>query len=70
MDALLRESEVLAFVPYKKSTLWRLVKAGKFPAPRQVGPHRVGWLASEVADWIQNRPIAAACAPPDLVSAA
>jgi predicted DNA-binding transcriptional regulator AlpA len=36
------------------------VKLGHFPAPRELGTGkrrgRIGWIASEVEDWIQSRP--------------
>lgn len=37
-------------------TLRRWEKDGKFPRRRQIGPRRVGWLASEVAEWVASRP--------------
>lgn len=35
--------------------LHRLVKAGKFPKPVKLGRNRVGWLESEVAEWLNQR---------------
>lgn len=28
---------------------------GGFPRPLRLGPQRVGWLAQEIADWIEDR---------------
>jgi predicted DNA-binding transcriptional regulator AlpA len=36
--------------------LWRDVKAGRFPAPVEVGPNAIGWFEDEVAAWQQNLP--------------
>jgi prophage regulatory protein len=33
----------------------KLEKAGKFPRRIVVGANRVGWLLSEVEDWINQR---------------
>jgi predicted DNA-binding transcriptional regulator AlpA len=33
-------------------TLWRLVKAGKFPPPIKVSSNRVGWLDSDIEAFI------------------
>ena len=37
-------------------TVWRKEKKGEFPARRQLGPRRVGWLAREVEDWLEATP--------------
>jgi len=36
--------------------IWRDVKAGKFPAPVQLGPNSVGWYEDEVDAWLASRP--------------
>ena len=41
-----------------RSTVWRLEKAGKFPAHRQISPNAVGWLESEIDEWIAARQVA------------
>ena len=40
-------------------TLWRDVRAGRFPAPVKLGPARIAWHAREVETWIASRPRAA-----------
>jgi predicted DNA-binding transcriptional regulator AlpA len=37
-------------------TLERLVATGQFPKPVRISRNRLGFLASEVADWIATRP--------------
>lgn len=39
-----------------ESTLWRWTKSGSFPTPKQIGPNRVGWLSTEVEEWMETRP--------------
>ncbi len=39
-----------------RTTIWRLEQAGKFPRRRQLTPGRVGWLESEVLEWMESRP--------------
>ena len=39
-----------------RSTIYRYVQAGYFPRQRYLGPGRVGWLASEVCNWMATRP--------------
>lgn len=35
--------------------LWRLEKAGRFPRRMKLGPNSVGWLESEIDEWIASR---------------
>ena len=59
MDRLLAEKEILdRIVPWGRTTLWRKVRQGKFPAPRAVSENRKAWLESEISDWISGRPVA------------
>lgn len=48
----LRQPQVLAFVPISKSTLWRRVLAGTFPAPIKLSPRVTAWRVEEVRRWI------------------
>ncbi|TBU78199.1 helix-turn-helix transcriptional regulator [Phytopseudomonas daroniae] len=54
LDRFLREAEVLEATSLARSTLWREVKAERFPRPVPITAGRVGWRASEVASWQQN----------------
>lgn len=47
--------DVEAATSLKKSTLYRLVRQGKFPRPIQLTPRRVGWDMEAVEAWIQQR---------------
>jgi prophage regulatory protein len=42
-------------VPYSDMHIWRLEQAGTFPKRIKLGPNRVGWLLSEVEQWIEER---------------
>ena len=55
-EIILSKKETSRTVNKSSTTLWRDVNAGTFPAPIQVGIGRVGWLKSEVQEWIKNRP--------------
>ncbi len=57
VDKLITEDAVLQKVPFGKTTLWSMVKDGRFPAPRRATPHRKAWLASEIDAWIKSRPV-------------
>jgi prophage regulatory protein len=59
--ALLKRSDgsLMQFTGLSYSTIFKLETAGKFPARRQVSDNRVGWLTSEVEEWMRNLPKAA-----------
>lgn len=52
----LRLPEVEFVVGKKRSTIYRDIAAGKFPAPYELGSSRsVGWLSTEINAWILGR---------------
>jgi prophage regulatory protein len=38
------------------ATLKRAARAGRFPAPLELGANRVGWRQSEIDHWLASRP--------------
>ena len=55
-DRLLRREEVETRCGIACTTIYRLMRAGKFPTPIKVGPRAVRWSASEVESWVAERP--------------
>ena len=53
--AMLKRAELVKLVGLGYTTIYRLEKAGKFPARKQLSVGRVGWLYSEVSAWIDSR---------------
>ncbi len=35
---------------------WRDIKAGKFPAPVEIGANRIGWFEDKIDAWLNSRP--------------
>jgi prophage regulatory protein len=54
-ERLLRFHGVQERVPYSHSTIYALVKQGKFPLPVSLGGRAVAWKESEIDAWIQSR---------------
>lgn len=50
-----RQRLLLRFVPFSKSTLWRRVKAGDFPAPVRLSVGVTAWRAEEIHRWIADK---------------
>jgi prophage regulatory protein len=42
-------------IPFSRVHLRRLIAAGDFPPPVQLGPHSIGWLAHEIDAWLDAR---------------
>jgi len=40
-------------LPVSPATVWRLVKAGKFPAPFKLSAATTVWDSAEIAQWIE-----------------
>lgn len=53
---ILHVDEVMRRTGKSRTTLWRDVRAGRFPAPVKIGANRIGFLESEVMDWQANLP--------------
>ena len=52
---LLTKTEVRNRVCYSPQHIARLETVGKFPKRVTLGPNRVGWVESEVMDWLTTR---------------
>lgn len=52
---LLRLPRVEAATGYKRSTIYRLIQQGEFPAPISIGARASAWVEEEVNAWIQER---------------
>ena len=53
--AILRCRQVQARTGLARSTIYLNIKNGTFPRPVLLGARAVGWLESEISDWIAER---------------
>lgn len=53
--ALLRLPGVCALVGLSKSQIYRLIRAGEFPAPTRIGANSVAWSAERVNAWVLEK---------------
>jgi prophage regulatory protein len=55
-DQILRIAQVREIYPLSRPSLYRLIRAGKFPAPISLGGGRaVGWLRREIEEFVRER---------------
>jgi prophage regulatory protein len=52
---VISEREVCSRTGLSRSTILRYEHAGTFPQRIQLGAMRIGWIESEVTDWITSR---------------
>ena len=52
---ILRRKRVEMKAGLGRSTIYEQMAAGTFPKSIKIGPRAVGWLESEIDDWIQSR---------------
>ena len=52
---ILRMPEVEVKTGYKRPTIYRFIKEGLFPKQVPLGLRAVGWVESEIDDWVQSK---------------
>ncbi|MCY4399817.1 MAG: AlpA family transcriptional regulator [Gemmatimonadetes bacterium] len=51
----LRLPEVIARTGLSRSTIYLRLDQGRFPSPVSLGGRAVGWIESEIDEWMRNR---------------
>ncbi len=55
LAGFIRQKKLLQeYVPFSAATLWRLVKAGKFPKPIKIASQITVWRKSDILAWENN----------------
>lgn len=52
---IMRLPEVIQATGYKRSSIYSLMKDGKFPRSRTLGLRAVGWDSVEVQAWVSSK---------------
>ena len=52
---IIRWPEVHERVGYCRTNIYYLIQSGDFPSPIKLGSRAVGWLESDVDNWIESR---------------
>jgi prophage regulatory protein len=48
---MLSMKQVLALVPFGRTTLYREMDAGRFPKAHEIAPRRIAWFVDDVKAW-------------------
>jgi len=54
-NTIMRIPRVCEIVGLSRSTIYRLERAGEFPRRRRLGVNSVGWMSSDIQQWIVSR---------------
>ncbi|BDI50237.1 helix-turn-helix transcriptional regulator [Escherichia coli] len=54
-DRVIREDECRKLTGVCRTTRYELEKKGRFPSRLNLGGRSVGWLLSEVMEWVKSR---------------
>lgn len=54
-----RMPDLVKAVGLSKTTIYRMMRAGKFPRPIALSEDMVGWRPDEVKAWVDARPVVA-----------
>lgn len=54
-EVIWREQKVKETTGLSRTTRWRMIKEEKFPSSIKIGESAVGWLRSEILQWIESR---------------
>lgn len=55
MQKLLRLPDVIERTALRRSTIYEMMSAGRFPRPVKLNLRSNGWIESEIADWVAAR---------------
>jgi prophage regulatory protein len=64
-DRFIREPLVKEVTGLSRTTRWRLERSGKFPARRKLSENAVGWLETEILEWVATRKVLASANRPE-----
>jgi predicted DNA-binding transcriptional regulator AlpA len=49
-----RQKQLANIIPFSRTTLWRKVKIGEFPAPERLSANIVAWKVELIRAWIED----------------
>lgn len=51
---IIRPTELAQRLGVSHPTLWRMEKRGDLPPRKQIGPRAVGWLTTDIEQWLNE----------------
>lgn len=54
---VLRIQEVIDTIGLSRSSIYRMIKLGKFPSPIPLSTRRIGFISEDVSNWLEQQKI-------------
>jgi len=54
--AVVRMRQLIVMLGLSRSSIYRFISLGQFPAPIRLGDKAVGWRVNEIEEWLNARP--------------
>ncbi|MDZ7692082.1 MAG: AlpA family phage regulatory protein [Balneolaceae bacterium] len=54
---IVRPKQLAELLSVSTVTIWRMEKRGELPRRKQISTRTVGWLESEIREWLEQRPL-------------
>jgi len=51
----IRWNDLKEYLPFSKSTIYSMIKEGRFPAPIKLSVRVSAWSLEDVNEWLENR---------------
>ena len=55
VDSMVSMGELINRLGLSRSTIYKMVEDGTFPAPIKIGARRIAWKVASVDDWLEER---------------
>jgi prophage regulatory protein len=55
---IIRPKELADLLSVSPVTVWRMEQRGELPQRRKISTGTVGWLESDIKEWLESRPFA------------
>lgn len=52
MDTFYQTSDIMRITQKSRSTIWRWIRAGRFPKPMKIGPNSNAWTQEQLVSWV------------------
>lgn len=54
---IVRPKQLAELLSVSTVTVWRMEKRGELPRRKKISSRTVGWLESDIKEWLENRPV-------------
>jgi len=54
--SIIRPGQLAEILSVSSVTVWRMEKRGELPPRRKISNRCVGWLETDILEWLENRP--------------